>query len=107
MGQQILVHSLDPDVLAQNFIVTVRYPTYPTDTLKLRIPDHNNGPMYESYERRLFFVYIFNISRNETKGYGVGVAGNGYYHSFVKLASLFYCKGNHRIVEFVSWIRLD
>ena len=44
VGQQILAHFLDPDILAQNSSVMVQYPEYPTDTLKLRIPDYNNGP---------------------------------------------------------------
>ena len=32
------------DILAENSIVVVQYPEYHTDTLKLQISDHNNGP---------------------------------------------------------------
>ena len=40
----IMARIKDPDVLAQNSIVMVWYPGNPADTLKSRIPDHNNGP---------------------------------------------------------------
>ena len=60
MGQQILVHSLDPDILAQNFIVMVWYPKYPTDTLTLQIPDHNNRP--KVYPDQLPIIMIEELS---------------------------------------------
>ena len=44
VGQIIMVHLKDMDMLEWNSIVMVRYPGNPVDTLKSRIPDHNNGP---------------------------------------------------------------